>query len=153
MVDKSCHYLEKIELQCPFSLALFPGFYQYNVLDENEYIEPEPEPYLETTEDVKTSITVMNTLENIITETDYILDPDEDGLMLRMTEDLGSGGGSGAPLPPLPPLPVEETDTEITQDPTDEMMTGIDPRLLESTNDAIIVNNDVEIFRFLLSYS
>ena len=131
-------------MQCPLSLALFPGFYQYNVSDENENIEPEPEPepYLETTEDVKTSITVMNTLENINTETEYIMDPEQDGLMLKMTEDLGSGGGSG-----------EKTDSEITQDPTDEMMTGIDPGLFESSNDAIIVNNDVELFRSLLSFS
>ena len=84
----------------------------------------------------------MNTLENIITETDYILDPEQDGLMLKMTEDLGSGGGSG-----------EKTDSEVTQDPTDEMMTGIDPGLFESSNDAIIVNNDVELFRSLLSFS
>ena len=92
------------------------------------------------TKDVKTSITVMNTLENIIDEIDYIMDPEEDGLMVKMGEDFGSGGGSG-----------EETVKEITEDPTDEMMTGIDPGLLEPSNDAIIVNNDVEILRFVLT--
>ena len=113
-------------------------------MEENDNIEPvpepEPEPYFETTKDVKTSITVMNTLENIIDEIDYIIDPEEDGVMVKMGEDLGSGGGSG-----------EESVKEITEDPTDEMMTGIDPGLLEPSNDAIIVNNDVEIFRFVLT--
>ena len=111
-------------------------------MEENEFIEPEPEPEpnFETTKDVKTSINVMNTLVNIINEIDYIMDPEEDGVMVKMAEDLGSGGGSG-----------EETFKEITEDPTDEMMTGIDPGLLEPSNDAIIVNNDVEILRFVLT--
>ena len=113
-------------------------------MEENEFIEPEPEPEpeqnFETTKDVKTSINVMNTLENIINEIDYIMDPEEDGVMVKMAEDLGSGGGSG-----------EETGKAVTEDPTDEMMTGIDLGLLEPSNDAIIVNNDVEILRFVLS--
>ena len=111
-------------------------------MEENEFIEPEPEPEpnFETTKDVKTSINVMNTLVNIINEIDYIMDPEEDGMMVKMAEDLGSGGGSG-----------EETGKAVTEDPTDEMMTGIDLGLLEPSNDAIIVNNDVEILRFVLT--
>ena len=117
-----------------FSLALFPGFFLNKVLDENKYIEtePKPEPNFKTTKDVKTSITVMNTLENIINEHDYLMDPDEDGVMVNLAEDLGSGGGSG-------------------ESPVDEKMIGIDPGLLESSNDAIIVNNDVELLRFSFS--
>ena len=117
-------------------------------MEENEFFEPEPEPEPEpvqqpnfaTTKDVKTSINVMNTLVNIINEIDYIMDPEEDGVMVKMAEDLGSGGGSG-----------EETDKEITEDPTDEMITGIDPGLLEPSNAAIIINNDVEVLRFVLT--
>ena len=74
----------------------------------------------------------MNTLENIINEHDYLMDPDEDGVMVKLAEDLGSGGGSG-------------------ESPVDEKMIGIDPGLLESSNDAIIVNNDVELLRFSFS--
>ena len=71
----------------------------------------------------------MNTLENIINEHDYLMDPDDDGVVVKLAEDLGSGGGSG-------------------ESPVDEKMIGIDPGLLESSNDAIIVNNDVELLRF-----
>ena len=115
-------------------------------MEENEFFEPEPEPEsvqkpnFATTKDVKTSLTVMNTLVNVINEMDYIMDPEEDGVMVKMAEDLGSGGGSG-----------EETDKEITEDPTDEMITGIDPGLLEPSNAAIIINNDVEVLRFVLT--
>ena len=68
----------------------------------------------------------MNTIDNIINEHDYLLDPDEDGEMVTLDEDLGSGSGDK---------------------PMDKMI-GIDPGLLESSNDAIIVNNDVELLRF-----
>ena len=112
--------------QWSFSLALFPGFFLTNVLDEN--IEPEPEPNFEITKDVKTSITVMNTIENILNEHDYLLDPDEDGEMVTLDEDLGSGSGDN---------PMDN-----------KKMIGIDPGLLESSNDAVIVNNDVELIRF-----
>ena len=119
-------------MQLYFSLALFPGFFLNKLLDEKKFIEPEPKPNLKTTKDIKTSITVMNTLENIIDEHDYLMDPDEDGVMVKLAEDLGSGGGSG-------------------ESPVDEKMIGIDPGLLESSNEAIIVNNDVELLRFSFS--
>ena len=67
----------------------------------------------------------MNTIENIINEHDYLLDPDEDGEMVTLDEDLGSGSGD---------KPMDNK----------KMIGGIDPGLLESSNDAIIVNNDVE---------
>ena len=111
-----------------FYLALFPGFFLNKVLDENKYIEPEPEPNFEITKDVKTSITVMNTLENIINEHDYLMDPNEDSEMVTLDEDLGSGSGDN---------PMDN-----------KKMTGIDPGLLESSNNAVIVNNDVELIRF-----
>ena len=90
--------------------------------------EPEPEPNFEITKDVKTSITVLNTLENIINEHDYLMDPNEDSEMVTLDEDLGSGSGDN---------PMDN-----------KKMTGIDPGLLESSNDAVIVNNDVELIRF-----
>ena len=70
----------------------------------------------------------MNTIDNIINEYDYLLDPDEDGEMVTLDEDLGSGSGD---------KPMDN-----------KKMIGIDPGLLESSNDAIIVNNDVELLRF-----
>ena len=101
------------------------------MFDENKYIKPEPEPEpepFEITKNVKTSITVLNTLENIINEHDYLMDPNEDGEMVTLDEDLGSGSGDN---------PMDN-----------KKMTGIDPGLLESSNDAVIVNNDVELIRF-----
>ena len=70
----------------------------------------------------------MNTIDNIINEHDYLLDPDEDGEMVTLDEDLGSGSGD---------KPMDN-----------KKMIGIDPGLLESSNDAVIVNNDVELIRF-----
>ena len=92
--------------------------------------------------EVKTSINVLNTLEDIfINDIDNTVEPEEESTMSKMFEDLGSGSGS-----------EEETENDMTKDNGDEMMTGIDPGLLETSNSTVPAKNDVEIFRFKIFF-
>ena len=92
--------------------------------------------------EVKTSINVLNTLEDIfINDIDNTVEPEEESTMSKMFEDLGSGSGS-----------EEETEDNMIKDYGDEMMTGIDPGLLETSNSTVTAKNDVEIFRFKIFF-
>ena len=117
-----------------FSAAFLPVVFLTNIPAEHASFEGLSEPKYDKNMEIKSSINVLNTLEDIfINDIDNTVESEEESTMSKMFEDLGSGSGS-----------EEETEDNMTKNNGDEMMTGIDPGLLETS---VTAENDVEIFR------
>ena len=134
-IDNECNIKRDLFITVSMSCAAFlPVVFLTKVPAEHASFEGLSEPEFDKTMEVKTSINVLNTLEDIfINDIDNTVEPEEESTMSKMFEDLGSGSGS-----------EEETEDNMTKNNGDEMMTGIDPGLLETS---VTAENDVEIFR------
>ena len=138
-IDNECNIKRDLRMSCA---ALLPVVFLTKIPAEYASFEGLSEPELDKTMEVKTSINVLNTLEDIfINDIDNTVEPEEESTMSKMFEDLVSGSGS-----------EEETENDMTKDNGDEMMSGIDPGLLETSNSTVPAKNDVEIFRFKIFF-
>ena len=138
-LGNECNIKRDLRMSCA---ALLPVVFLTKIPVEHASFEGLSEPELDKTMEVKTSINVLNTLEDIfINDIDNTVESEEESTMSKRFEDLGSGSGS-----------EEETEDNMTKDNGDEMMTGIDPGLLETSNSTVPAKNDVEIFRFKIFF-
>merc|ERR1712045_1023105 len=91
-LGNECNIKRDLRMSCA---ALLPVVFLTKIPAEYASFEGLSEPEFYKTMEVKTSINVLKTLEDIfINDIDNTVEPEEESTMSKMFEDLGSGSGS-----------------------------------------------------------